>query len=201
MQYKNFIEDFPKRCGKILDTYRDQDRKNGQEVTHMLAIASVAVTIPFERLRKPPDGIKHPAHDRERYDRANGEFANLCDQSFLTSCLWVDTKNSWKTGLVKKEAIRLDPGSWISDSDHLTETVKVKEVLERIRNALAHGSIFTLPNEKDEIKNIIFLSKDKAGGNFYGNFKMIVVLTEDFYKFLVKWISFLSDLNIPLEPN
>ena len=198
--YKNFIKDFPTRCGEILEEYRSPASKNGREVTLMFAIASVAITIPFERLRKPSDGIKHPSGDKKKYKEAAGKFANLCDRKFLESCLWKNASGSWKEGQVKKEDVKHEPESWITDSMKLAEVMKVKEVLEHIRNALAHGSIFTLPDAYDQIENIIFLSRIMNGKNFSGNYKMLIVSAEDFYKFIVKWMSFLkNELKIPSE--
>lgn len=198
--YKNFIQDFPIRCGEILEEYRDHARKNGREVTHMFAIAAAAITIPFERLRKTSDGIEHPSQDKKKYQKADGKFANLCDQYFLESSLWKDAVKSWKIGQVKREELTQGPELWITNSASLTKGIKVKEVLEHIRNALAHGSIFTLPNAADQIENIIFLSKDKNAGNFSENYKLLMVSAEDFNEFLVKWMHFLQhELKIPFE--
>ena len=198
--YKNFIQDFPERCAEILKEYRNHARKNGREVTHMFAIASCAITIPFERLRKPSDGAEHPSGDKKKYEKAAGQFDNLCGKYFLGSCLWKDASKSWKTGQVKREDTAHETESWITDSKSLTKDMKVKEVLEHIRNALAHGSIFTLPDNIDQIKNIIFLSKIMNGRSFSGNYKMLMVSAEDFYEFIVKWVSFLKhELKIPSE--
>ena len=198
MNYKDFIKDFPIRCGEILEEYRIHTRKNGREVTHMFAIASAAITIPFERLRKPSDGIEHPFGDKKKYQKAAGQFNNLCGNYFLRSCLWEDASKSWKIGQIKKEDVPNKLESRITES--LTEFVKVEEILVHIRNALAHGSIFTFPDAEEQIEDIVFLSKIMEGRSFSGNYKMLRVSAEDFYEFLVKWVSFLkNELKIPPE--
>ena len=97
--YKNFIQDFPNRCGQILGEYNMQTIKSGREVTHILAIASAALLIPFERLRKPTGCQKHPSGDKERYPRASSKLSHLIDQKFLSSELWKGEVSSWKTGV------------------------------------------------------------------------------------------------------
>lgn len=197
MDYRNFIQDFPIRCGEILKKYRNHDCKNGREVTHMFAIAAAAIAIPFSRLSEK----EHPSPDKKKYEQAVGKFTNLCDQCFLASCLWKDKDEarSWKSGQVPKKDVNEDPQYWMSNSVSLKEDIKVVEVLKIIRNALAHGSIFTLP-ANEPIENIIFLSKNCVKGIFYGDYDLLTVTPEDFYKFLVNWVSFLGDeLKIPPE--
>lgn len=193
--YRNFIQDFPIRCEEILIDYRDLACKNGREVTHMFAIASAAITIPFARLREG----EHPSWDKKNCQQAASKFANLCDQHFLGSRLWNDAVASWKTNQVKEEDVLQGPGDWITNSTSLTQEIKVEEVLKCIRNALAHGNIFTLPDDNDEIERIIFLSKIMNGRNFSGNYRLLMVRPEDFDKFLLKWVQFLRDLNMPPE--
>ena len=197
MDYKNFIQDFPIRCGKILEEYRCQELLKGREVTHMFAIAAAMITIPFARLCERT----HPSTNKKKYEQAVGKFANLCDQYFLGSCLWEDKgeARSWKFGQVSKEDVKEGPEYWIRDSSSLTEDIKVKKILKIIRNALAHGSVFTLP-AKEQIEKIIFLSKIRVRGKFTKNYNMLTVSPEDFYGFLVNWVSFLRDeLKIPPE--
>jgi len=193
--YRNFIKDFPNRCGEILKEYKDCSCKNGREVTHMFAIASAAITIPFERLRKKG----HPAQDKKKYPQVVSKFDNLCDKNFLSSNLWGKASESWKFGQLKKGEVELGPENWEENAISLEEDVKVKEVLCIIRNALAHGSIFTLSNADDQIEIIIFLSTSKEKDT--GDFNLIMVSVEDFNELLVKWIDFLHSLKIPPEVN
>jgi hypothetical protein len=195
--YRNFIQDFPTRCEEILTDYKDRACKNGREVTHMFAIASAAITIPFARLIEG----KHPSRDKKNCQQAASKFANLCDKYFLSSSLWGTSTKSWKSGLVKKDDIERDKEYWITNALSLRDDIKVLEVLNIIRNALAHGSIFTLPKNDDQIENIILLSKEKIGKKFTGDFNLLMVSAEDFNKLLVKWIDFLNNLKIPSEVN
>lgn len=201
--YKNFIQDFPVRCGEILEEYKEQAKKSDREVTHMFAIAAVALTIPFERLRKPPERIKNPSGDKQKYKEADGKFGNLCKQPFLQSNLWKDEVKSWKVGEVLAEDVKQEPENWAQCSQSLPVNAKVVEVLEHIRNALAHGNIFTLPNlspPSDEIENIIFLSRIMNGREFTGKYNLLTVSPGDFNEFLVKWIYFLkNELKLPSE--
>lgn len=196
--YKNFIQDFPVRCGQILEEYRKQAQKSGREVTHMLAIAAAALPIPFERLRKPPEGIKHPSGEKEKYEKATGKFSEICDKKFLQSVLWQDEARSWEFGEVEEKEVKKEPEQWARYSQSLYGEVKVVDILEHIRNALAHGSVFTLPNREDQIENIIFLSRIMDGCNFTGKYGFLTVCPKDFNKFLVKWIQFLqNELKLP----
>jgi len=197
--YKNFIQDFPERCGEILADYRSQARNNGREVTHLFAIAAAALLIPFERLRKSATGNKHPSRDKEIYESAAGKFAKLCDKSFLNSELWNVGARSWKVYKIMGYEVERGPEGWLPlDGETLPDQFKVVGVLEHIRNALAHGSIFTLPDVDDQIENIIFLSEERDKGKFTGNYISLTVSPEDFTEFLMYWIRFLSQLKLPL---
>ncbi|MBN1796006.1 MAG: hypothetical protein JW804_04975 [Sedimentisphaerales bacterium] len=198
--YDNFIEDFPSRCGTILEKYRKDACKNGLEVTHMFAIASASITIPFARLRdnNHPSGDKMNGH----YGKAVSKFNKLCGKYFLKSRLWNVDLESWQMGEVKKENLWQDTDQWKNNAHPLSKDVKVKKVLSIVRNALAHGSIFTYPrkqNPEDQIEHIIFLSKIRNDNKPTGNYDMLMVHPDDFFDFLVKWIDFLKDLKIPSE--
>ena len=195
--YRNFIQDFPIRCEKILKDYKDCACMKGREVTHMFAIASAAITIPFARLREK----EHPSRDKKNCQQAASKFANLCDKYFLSSSLWGTSTKSWKSGLLKKDDIERDKEYWITNALSLRDDIKVLEVLSIIRNALAHGSIYTLHNNDDQIENIILLSKEKIGEKFTGDFNLLMVSVEDFNELLVKWIDFLKNIEIPPEVN
>ena len=64
-------------------------------------------------------------------------------------------------------------------------------MLLHIRNALAHGNIFTRGNP--EIEQIILLSE--AG--WHEQVRFLVVAPADFRRFLKNWLGFLRELELP----
>lgn len=197
--YTNFIQDFPVRCGKILGKYKDTAEKSGLEVTLLISIAAAALPIPFERLRKPVGGIKHPSNDKNKYIRAVGKFGNLCDKNFLGSDLWGNDPGSWCWGQVAAELVSKEPESWTSASIALPNNLKNIDVLDHLRNALAHGNIFTLPDSSDKIQEIIFLNRRMENKIFLKEYYFLRVSPIDFNEFLINWIAFLQELKLPNE--
>lgn len=88
------------------------------------------------------------------------------------------------------------PDSWIelSTPKPLGPDRKVKKVLLHIRNALAHGNIFT--RGTPEIEQIILLSERAVGTN---KFNFVAVAPADFRRFLKNWLEFLGELDLPQD--
>jgi hypothetical protein len=88
--YKNFVEDFPRRCRDILDLAGKPALSRGREVTLTLMVASAGLVVPYERLK--PDGgggghIDHPSGDNKRFADAAAKLRSLLDAPFMSSCL------------------------------------------------------------------------------------------------------------------
>ena len=195
--YVNFVSDFPERCQEILADYERRARFIGRDVTHMLAIAAVGLNIPFERLR---DDVSHVSKDRERYQAAANQLADLRKQRFLGSDLWGQEPGSWEYGEIpngegtaeewkeRTHSVCKSDGKVTGDSGLLTNDV----VIRSLRNALAHGNIFT-PG-KEDIEDIIFLSKIHQRREPY---RVFVVSPADFREFLKRWYFFIRKINMP----
>lgn len=195
--YKNYIQDFPIRCGEILTNFQELSKKNNGEITLLFMVAAAAIPIPFEHLKKPTDRIKHVAHEREKYQAATGKFSNLCGQNFLGSDLWSDKPESWMIGEVDSEQFYNELESWVGKRVELRNDQKVIDILRLLRNAFAHGNIFTLESHTDEIQEIVFLEKIMKNRSFTGKYKFLTVTPRDFRKLMMGWIKFLSELQIP----
>ena len=190
--YENLIQDFPGRCNDILTAFVKQAKNIDREVTLMLAVVSASLVIPYERL----GDFGNPSGDAIKYSLAKSRFANECGKVFLD---WIKYKESrsWKFTELDLEAIKRRPVSWLENIKPLPtegKTGKVGYILYHLRNAFAHGNIFTL-SESKQVKSLIFLCKRKNNNTVVG-YNLIEVLPEDLYSFLEKWIKFLKSLNL-----
>ena len=197
--YKNFIKDFPRRCSKILDRYESDALSGGREVTLTLAMAASGFVVPYERLRPQEGELPYP--DRGIYKQAASQFDALLKEKFLGSCLWKEEVSSWSFG--KLSRVDGDPGNWseLQKRKSFGPYKKVGSTLTHLRNALAHGNIFTFPKDdpdKDDpdIELIIFLSRPYVKSP---KFNFLCVSPQDFQKFLRNWFVFISALNLPEE--
>lgn len=187
--YENFVSDFPMRCLEVLKIAEKQARLEQREVTLILMVASAGLVIPYERLSDKKD---HPTGDPKKYEKAAEKLDSLLKQKFLSSSLSKGT-GKWKAGRLK--SIAGDPDSWdeLDPGKNLSSDRKVRSVIDTIRNALAHGNIFTYQNP---IERIIFVSKKKKKEN---RFSFVSVSPEDFSSFIKSWFEFLKEANIPFE--
>ena len=187
--YSSYVRDFPLRCGEILEEFRLPSRKRGRDVTLLLSISTAALIIPYERLGTP-NNTAHPLRDRDRYPKAARQYEELLDKPFLSSPLWGrEEVSTWRKGSVQ-DVRSGGPDTWpeLRDARPMQSDVPVGKVLRILRNALAHGNVFT---EGRVIRNIVLLAKERNSVAF----GFISVSPDDFRKFMMDYIGFLRDLN------
>jgi len=200
--YSSFIRDFPLRCKNFLVAYEEDAKQKDREVTLLITVATSAFTIPFERLN--PSSPDHVADDR--YPGAVSKLGKLQNRDFV----------SWQKGVTWRIIEDLDgqqirsgqADGWASPDKRrpIPTDKKVGSMLSIIRNALAHGNIFTYPNTHPQgsarqIEHIIFLSRlrDEVTGELIDRYKVVVVSPSDFRTLILDWISFLENLDLPSE--
>lgn len=191
--YKNFIDDFPRRCREILKLAGKPPCARGREVTLSLMVASAGFVVPYERLK--PDGrTVHPSGDNKKFSAAADQLNKLLEGPFLSSDVWKVPVSTWHYG--KLQSIAGDPDSWedLHNRKHVSQDTPVKHVLRVIRNALAHGNIFTF---KSPIEAIIFIQTNCNNEGKVRDYTFVFVAPADFHFFLEKWFDFLEQLNIP----
>jgi hypothetical protein len=195
--YKNFVSDFPARCAALLRDLERTARLRNREVTLMLCVAMPSIVVPLERLAAPRSTSKgehpgHPSRDWERFEQAKSSLDNLFEQAFRGSPLWPNTaSSSWFFDELSD--VSSGPDSWaeLGAPKPLGPDKKAKTVLMHIRNALAHGNIFTRGNP--EIEQIILLSRPEGADRF----RFLAVAPADFQGFLKNWLEFLRELELP----
>lgn len=193
--YRDFITDYPDRAQKLLASVKNTEIGKKHNVTLMLSFATPCVIIPFERLRPPRSHqTPHPAKVRARFKKAKKDFDKFLKKSKFLAEFSDDPKNhSWTFNTL--ESVSGDPDGWpdVGDKD-MTDQKTAKAILKHLRNALAHGNIFTRADDLNKIDMLVFLSETHLGS---GKFNCLTVSPDDFYTFLVKWIEFLKTLNQP----
>jgi hypothetical protein len=192
--YDNFVSDFPGRCLDLLHAFERGARFRKREVTMMLSVATPSIIIPYERLRGPEsDRPGHPLRDWNRYHTAKATLDDLLQKPFIGSALWPQSSpGSWCCGGPLAD-VSGEPDSWqeLQANKHVSKDKKAGTVLKHVRNALAHGNIFT--RGRPEIERLVLLSQ--VGEVFKFNF--ISVSPADFRAFLEHWLSFLRNLPMP----
>lgn len=190
--YRNFVADFPGRCQRLLSRSFRNAESNDLEVTLLLSIASSGLLIPYARLTES----EHPSQDPSRFVLARNSINCVLKSKFLGSPLHPE----------------IDPGSWeigslvdIADSPDFWDWSRIKPIskdktgnplIKILRNALAHGNIFTMGSP--HIESIAFLSKLNAQEPTAG-YDCLVVSPADFKDFISRWLGSLEEAKIPGE--
>lgn len=199
-EYKVFVKEFPLRCEKIMGRIEKGHKYEDLTVTGLLMVAASAIIIPYERLRPVPD---HPSGDAKKYTEAAEKFKQLLDSNFVGSDLCSpNDKAKWL--FAKAESVEDDPDRWKwTFKKEISKEKKTKGVLDIIRNALAHGNIFTKPSRGD-IQEIIFVSQELKRGedgkvkepHELKHYNCISVTPSLFKQFLGKWFAYIKNLEI-----
>ena len=187
-EYSSYVSDFPARCAEILEEFRFPAERLGRDVTLLLSITSAGLIFPHERLI-PGARTPHPSGDRDRYSDAACQYNRLLKEPFLSPPLWNWEVSSWRKGKVR-DVRSGGPDTWeeLRNAKAIGSEVSVGTVLRILRNALAHGNVFT---QGRQIHNIVFLSEDRDPA-----FRFISVSRRDLRKFMMNFFGFLEGLNL-----
>lgn len=188
-EYSSYVSDFPARCAEILEEFQFPAKRLGRDVTLLISITSAGLIFPHERLRLG-GSTPHPSGDRDRYSDAARQYKRLLRKFFLSSPLWSDGEiSSWRKGKVL-DVRSGGPDTWeeLRSAKPVGSDVRVETMLSILRNALAHGNVFT---QGRLIHNIVLLSESKDPA-----FRFISVSPRDLRKFMMKYFRFLETLNL-----
>lgn len=187
--YRDFVSDFPSRCLDVLRMAETKARLQQRQVTLALMVASAGFVVPYERL-----SIKkaHPTGDAKKFAEASSKLAALMQMKFLVSPLGRGA-DSWHGG--KLNSIKGYPDEWpeFLKAKPLSPDKTVGGLLRILRNALAHGNIFT---HGDPIKALVFVGSNTDDEDNIIDFSFARVSPEDFVRFLKQWFEFLRAAQI-----
>ncbi|MDD3769192.1 MAG: hypothetical protein PHV10_01125 [Sulfuricurvum sp.] len=154
MEYKNYITCFAYRSKKVLEKFSACDATNELNVTALLSVAASAFVIPFERLKKD-----HPFGDGAAFSEIGTKVKGVLEINFGDSDFFESAK--FKIKLLSKEQL-LKKEFDNSFEDIYLKDKKVQFIIDIIRNAFAHGNIYSCsklgPNH--HIDTLYFVSKN-----------------------------------------
>ena len=197
--YENYVKDFPCRILKLYEKYLDSVRLDRLEVTFLLSLTASGIAVPLDRLRPNlfPNGRPRPHpdpfEDRKKFEDAAKRFDELSIKHFMESELWHSCFEKWKYG--KCRSGNIEPDSWkeLCLARPTGDFYSVKQVIEHLRDSLAHGVISTNTDKEKEITEInLFTGKKKNG------LKVLSVTPHSLGIFLRKWVDWLQTLDVSI---
>lgn len=181
-EYRNFVHDLAGRCKEILEDFEASGVAKDRDVTLLLAVTSLVLVTPHERLKKP-GGRKgnppHPGGDSDRYRKTSDAISALENKPFAGSVFCPADATGWFIASVESDRIKGSPDEWgvefygmaghrarqerasgslrgMQDAPKQTTTI---EVISCLRNGLCHGNLFATANSGD-VDYIVVLSED-----------------------------------------
>jgi hypothetical protein len=197
--YRDFVQDFPKRCRDVLVEFSKSAKERDRDVTLLLMAAVAGFVMPYERLR---DGtaVRQPQLDRQRFRTAAEQLRTLLGTTVGTSGLFLESEGSWCFGPLASAVGTPDDWPQLSTPESLSPEKTVSDVLMCLRNGLAHGNVFSRSQDSNEIDYLIFVSggtRGKSGKHIPLTF--LVVSPADLRAFLLKWFDFVAKLSLPRD--
>jgi len=188
--YNNFVRDYPTRCNQLLNKFFKDAGENNLEVTLLLSMAASGFVIPYARLSESA----HPTKDAESFKVAKDKLDAELKKPFLASELWgKDRPDSWRFGQL--ENIDGDPDSWgLKQFEALSISEQARDITRILRNALAHGNIYTRGNP--HIEKLVFLSRVEHSQPELG-YNCLIVSPLDLKQFMKNWFDVLGRVEMP----
>lgn len=183
--YKDFVFDLPERSLFLLRKLEPSGKTLGFEATLLIMVASTGFIVPMERLDPT-----HPAGDSERFKATSSALQKVMASPFIGSPFFANDHAPWQHGQV--DTFGDGPDSW-SGASVLPNQKPVSYVLAIIRNALAHGNLFT---RGDPIRDLVLFSEKRDGERCLG-YKYLVVPVPEFRRFLISWFTYVRTAGVP----
>lgn len=171
--FKKFVEDFPTRCEDLLTIFGDDAKIIDREVTLLLSLMMSSFILTYERTHK-----KHPSSENMSYP--------------------VDLKNKAKNKKLFSSGFKYSEVDNVKNDIEAWNHTKEKDVcltekengtiVKIIRNALAHGSIWTKADNDNQIETIVFITYNKNK-----KFDCIQCSPQDLKIFFKNWIQLIKE--------
>ena len=191
--YSDFLaQDFGSRCYDLMKRFFPSSQGVELEVTFLLAIAAAGLIIPHERLSQR-SRYDQPPLDRQRFASASEALDRLLAERLVDVVC-----RQWKGGLLAKADGAPDDWNDLQDPVNMEEQTSLLQVVTWLRNALAHGNIFTRPSAPSLTKEIVFVCGYPATHRKAKEqpLRFVLASPDDLREFLERWFERLASLSI-----
>lgn len=194
--YRDFVQDFPTRCRDVLLAFSECAGQQDREVTLLLMATTAGFIMPYERLSEG-DTIKQPTLDRSRFAQASKELKGLLAKTIRESGLFDGPQESWRGGPLQSASGMPDEWPECREPQSLSPDTLVADVVRPLRNALAHGNVFTRGNRTNQISELIFVCGGTLRNGRQIPLRFVLTSPTDLRYFLDGWFKFVGDLGLP----
>lgn len=186
--YKNFIQDFPNRCKDVLEAFRVSASATDREVTLLITAATPCLLLPYGRLHEE----KHPSQDRDNILNEASTFDIELSKECGKSCLLNGFKDEdWR--YKKLNNLQGDPDAWgLKEDTKPISAKKTETIFNILRNAFAHGNIWTTGNPINTLVFVSLVDCQKTEGPF----NTLQCSPQIFEQFIMNWVGFLNGLKL-----
>lgn len=192
-EYSCWVTDFSSRCERLLKLCDHHAKSRDLDVTLLLAIASATIAIPFDRLTVPttPHIDSYP---KGNLDKLRVSIKDIKDESIK------EIIGNLPFGTIENPK-RSRPEQWngylTGDNQDITypNGKEFLSIIKHMRNALAHGNIYTTGNP---IKRIVMLKNvyDHCLKQPTDEYEYLSFEVKQFRAVIEYWISMIGNLSL-----
>jgi hypothetical protein len=195
--YTEFERDYPNRCLRILADYEHDAEYTKLEVTFLLTIATGMICMIADRIglaADERDEVRNHPTGKSRVKSLWDEYSKSLDESLqarIENDLIAQMKYSMP--VVRRDGEPADRWEWVE----LPQETSLRTTFCLIRNALAHGNIWTEAGPSGEIARIILAAKCDAPEGTPKPYEAVRLPPAVLRRLLQVWASLFGGVNTP----
>jgi hypothetical protein len=155
--YTEFEKDFPRRCMWLLDDQRANAESENLEVTFLLTFATGMICMIADRIALNAADLKQVRNHSTGKSRVKDrweEHAETLRESLRTRAE-VLNQLEYSAPAIRREGERPDQWTW----QPMNPDTSLRYTFSLVRNALAHGNIWTEPDRDGKIVRLVLAAK------------------------------------------
>ena len=203
--YKCWVQDFPKRSLRLLEVFEKQAQARGLEVTLLLSVASATICIPNDRLQDKGSSDAHI--DTKRVNENAVSAIDSLLKTKIQDIQGLEIANAPFGKLVKPRPGGKPDCGWddyradYNDGKCCGSGKQFGTLIKHLRNALAHGNVYTLAGQGNQIDEIVFLKSnyDHKNKKPSGDYDYLTLTPKQLSAFLRHWVTGLQGLGFQPE--